>query len=232
MSGKTYTHSFSTDPGGWHNIHNNFDGPKRLEIRNGLVSRSPWWVDYNHAPPGAGYLHMLYVLPTKGPGLGEAIMVAGGRNGFIEGGFPTDFTNASLTFRLQGEIETRGANLVLLINSKMNGLTAGWALTGSPLRVLPELSEQTIRAVPDPSQWTCLGGRHDRQRTYGKVDLDAALRDVNGNIMLILFPLNVVPMGPLHGDPHLLRAGKDYPVWMSRLPEGYVVLNDVRIEFP
>lgn len=233
MSGKTYLYTFSDDPGGWHTIRNNFDGPKRLEIRDdGLVSRSPWWVDYNHAPPGAGYLHMLYVLPTQGPGLPEAIAEAGGRNGFLEGGFPSDFTNARLSFRLHGELESRGANLVLLVNSTVNGLTSGWALTGNPLRVPPEPGEQTIVAAPDPSQWTCLGGRRNRQRSYGKIDLETALRDINGNIMLILFPLNVVPMGPLDGDPHLLRAGKDYPVWSSRLPEGYVVLKEVRIVFP
>jgi hypothetical protein len=36
----------------------------------------------------------------------------------------------------------------------------------------------------------------------------------------------------LNGDPQLLRPEKDYPVWRSRLPEGYVLLDDVRIQFP
>jgi len=49
-------------------------------------------------------------------------------------------------------------------------------------------------------------------------------------MLLILFPLTVVPMGPIKGDPHILRAGKDYPVWQSRLPEGYVRLDEVRLE--
>jgi hypothetical protein len=38
-------------------------------------------------------------------------------------------------------------------------------------------------------------------------------------------------MGPLHGDPHRLRPERDYPVWRSRLPEGYLMLDEVRIEF-
>ena len=38
-------------------------------------------------------------------------------------------------------------------------------------------------------------------------------------------------MGPLDGDPNILRAARDYPVWTSRLPEGYVTLKEVRIEF-
>jgi hypothetical protein len=37
-------------------------------------------------------------------------------------------------------------------------------------------------------------------------------------------------MGPIGGDPHRLRPEKDYPVWRSRLPEGYVILDEVRIE--
>ena len=57
------------------------------------------------------------------------------------------------------------------------------------------------------------------------------LGDVNADILLVLFPLDVAPMGPLNGDPHLLRPEKDYPVWRSRLPEGYVMLDEVRIEF-
>ena len=49
--------------------------------------------------------------------------------------------------------------------------------------------------------------------------------------MLVLFPLDVSPMGPLDGDPRILRPERDYPVWRHRLPEGYVTLNEVRIEF-
>jgi hypothetical protein len=58
------------------------------------------------------------------------------------------------------------------------------------------------------------------------------LSEVNNGIMFVMFPLNVVPMGPISGNQHLLRAGKDYPIWTSQLPEGYVMLDEVRIEFP
>ena len=33
------------------------------------------------------------------------------------------------------------------------------------------------------------------------------------------------------GEPHILRPERDYPVWRSRLPEGYVVMDTVEIEF-
>ena len=39
-------------------------------------------------------------------------------------------------------------------------------------------------------------------------------------------------MGHIEGDQHILRPGKDYPVWQSSLPEGYVMLDEVQIEFP
>lgn len=228
----TYLETFDAGPGGWHGWNDNFRGPKPLERAPGaVVSRSPWWIDYNHAPPGAGYLHMLFSLLTKGPGFGEAYMAAGGPNRFVEGGYPTNFTGARLTFRLKGELESRGAQLLLLVQGTHGGLTSGWALAGQPLVVTPEWSEQTITALPDPAQWTCLGSRHDRTKSYGHVDLRVVLADVNADIILILFPLNVVPMGPLQGDPHRLRPEYDYPVWRSRLPEGYVVLDEVRIEF-
>ena len=54
---------------------------------------------------------------------------------------------------------------------------------------------------------------------------------MNTDILLVLHPLDVAPMGPLDGDPHRLRPEKDYPVWRSRLPEGYVWLDEVQIEF-
>ena len=100
-----------------------------------------------------------------------------------------------------------------------------------PLTVTRDWSEQSIVAAPDPKLWICLRARHDRARTYGELDLATVLRDVNANIVLILFPLDVAPMGPIEGDPHKLRAGKDYPVWRGRLPEGYVMLNQVQIDF-
>jgi hypothetical protein len=228
---RTYIETFDRGPGGWFNITDNFAGPRKLEYRPGTVtSRSPWWVDYNHAPPGAGYLHMLYVLPTRGP-FGEAVMEMGGDNRFVADGFSTNFRGARVSVRWKGELETRGAQPVLLLQTVSGGLCSGWACTGRPLRVTPEWTEQSLVVEPEPRLWTCLRGRHDRVGYYGEIALDKVLGDVNCNLMLILFPLDVAPMGPIDGDAHRLRADRDYPVWRSRLPEGYVVLDEVRIEF-
>jgi hypothetical protein len=226
-----YIESFDNGPGGWYGWISNAAGPKPLEIRDGCaISTSPWWIDYNHAPPGAGYLHLLYMLNTRGKP-GEHQREVQGENHFVRDGCPTDFTAARITLRLKGEVELKGAQLLLLCQAVQGGICSGWLLAGQPFRVTPDWSEQTVTAVPDPAQWICLGSRHDRADFYGEIPLETVLHDVNTNILLVLHPLTIVPMGPLAGDPHRLRPEKDYPIWRSRLPEGYVLLDEVRIEF-
>lgn len=227
-----YVEPFDDGPGGWYGWISNAAGRKPLEIRDSsAISRSPWWIDYNHAPPGAGYMHLLYLLDTSGAP-GEHDREVAGENRFIKGGFPTDFTDARITLRLKGELEARDTQLMLLCQGVHEGVCSGWLLTGRPFRVTPDWSEQTVTAGCDPAQWTCLGSRHDRTDSYGSVALPTVLRGVNLDILLVLYPLDIVPMGPLAGDPHRLRPEKDYPVWRSRLPEGYVVLDTVKIQFP
>jgi hypothetical protein len=226
-----YIESFDDGPGGWYGWISNAAGSKPLDIRDGCaISRSPWWIDYNHAPPGAGYLHLLYMLNTRGKP-GEHQREVQGENRFIQAGFPTDFTNARITLRLKGEVEAKGARLLLLCQAVKDGICSGWLLKGQPFSVTPDWSEQSVTAVLDPAQWVCLGSRHDRTDYYAEIPLETVLRDVNTDILLVLYPLTIAPMGPLEGDPHRLRPEKDYPVWRSRLPEGYVLLDEVRIEF-
>ena len=227
-----YRETFDDGPGGWFGWIDNARGPKPLELGEScVVSRSPWWIDYNHAPPGAGYMHLLFMLLTSGSP-GEHQREVSGENHFTRSGFGTDFTNAELTLRLKGEVLARDTQLLLLCQGVHQGICTGWLLTGQPITVTPDWSEQKITATPDESAWTCLGSRHDRTDYYGRTPLRTVLGDVNADILLVLFPLDVVPMGPLNGDAHLLRPEKDYPVWRSRLPEGYVMLDEVRIEGP
>ena len=230
MSNRVYHEQFGEGPGGWYGWISNAGGPKPLEWEKGQVtSRSPWWIDYNHAPPGAGYMHMVFCLATVGP-QGEIYNEVGGANRFIGDRCPTDFSNAALTIRARGELAAQDAQLVLLIQGNVEGITSGCLCTGQPFDVGKSWSEQTITLDPDPANWTALGVRHDRGDMYGVKPLDHVLSDVNVNIMLVLFPLDVAPMGPLDGDPHILRPERDYPVWRHRLPEGYVTLDEVRID--
>ena len=124
-----------------------------------------------------------------------------------------------------------GSQLLLLCQAVQEEMCSGWLITGQPVHVTHDWSEQTVIAVPEPADWTCLGARHDRTDFYGEIPLETVLHDVNTDILLVLFPLDIAPMGPLAGEPHRLRPEKDYPVWRSRLPEGYVLLDEVQIEF-
>ena len=63
------------------------------------------------------------------------------------------------------------------------------------MNVSEEWAEQTVTLAPDESLWTPLGVRHDRGDMYGIKPLDDVLSDVDINIMLVLFPLDVAPMG-------------------------------------
>ena len=226
-----YHENFNEGPGGWYGWISNAGGPKSLEWQQGeITSRSPWWIDYNHAPPGAGYLHMVFCLATVGP-QGEVYRDVSGTNSFIADRCSTDFARAAVTIRARGELVTQSSQLVLLIQGNVEDITSGWLFTGQPFDVNESWSEQTITLDPDSSNWTALGVRHDRRDMYGVKPLAAVLSNVNVNIMLVLFPLDVSPMGPLDRDPHILCPERDYPVWRHLLPEGYITLDVVRIEF-
>ena len=231
MPGKTYIETFEDGPGGWLGWDGN--GAQRLEIIDGAaVSRGPWWVDSNHAPPGGGYLHLLYCLYTH-PKFSnmESHLAAGGGNRFVDAGFPTDFTHAKMTLRLKGEMDWKGSSLVLLAQAGVGDIYVNSVLMAQSFDVTSNWSEQTISLDPDPQQWKCLGSRHDRTDTYGWGEIGDVLRDLNCDIILVLHPLDVVPAEPIDGDPHRLRAGAEYEIDGARLPAGHVWLDEVRIEF-
>jgi len=231
MTSRVYRETFDNGPGGWFGWINNAQGPKRLETRaSSIVTRSPWWIDYNHAPPGAGYIHMLGTLMTRGP-FGEHLRETAGENRFAAEKLPLDFVGAKMSLRSRGELIDRGAKVCLLLQGIHDGICSGWMLTGRPFSISHEWSTQTISLDPNPALWTCLGSRHDRTDSYGVLPLEQVLRQVNVNLLLVMFPLDVAPMGAIDGDPHRLRPERDYPVWRSRLPEGWIEIDEVAIEF-
>ena len=235
---RTYVEAFDNGPGGWLGWVGGGGGPRRLEIHSGAaIVRSPWGVDFNHAPPGAGYLHLLYGLFTLPPQLYESCR---GRfdpladtNRFIEGNYSRDFRNAKFSVKVRGELDFKGSQLLLFVQSDVGPIRTNYMLSGQPIKVSPNWSEQTITLPPDPTQWTCLGtrGTGADHPNYGEAPIAGALRDLNVNIVLGLFPLDITPTGPIAGDPHKLRAGKDYEIDRSRLPEGRIELDEVRIAF-
>jgi hypothetical protein len=136
-----------------------------------------------------------------------------------------------MTVRLRGELQARGAELLLLAQSETDKTTANMVLTGQPFRVTREWSEQTVTLAPDPGQWTCLGSRHDLTELYGCDDIEKVLEDVNIDLIFVLFPLEVVPLSDGVTDLHTPRAGADYAVDRDRLPKGLIMFDWVKIEY-
>ncbi len=235
QSREPYYEDFDRGPGGW--LANRYDP---LPIFDGVAyCFGPWYLDSHHAPPGAGYLHMLMYLYTSAKNVSPDRKSHLQGNRFIEQGKSTDLTNARLTVRLRGEIDLQGAELVLLVQGKTAKTTANFVLTGQPLRVEHDWTEQTLHLAPDPRQWTCLGARWDKVQDYGCDDIAAVLKDVNWDIMFVLFPLKIVPTHPeLVKDMHKMRPGQDYPGYPSYeveqkyLPKGIIMIDWVRIDYP
>ena len=202
-------------------------------------------MDANHAPPGAGYLHVLMYLHTDA----AAVTQLEGANRFVEGGFSTNLTNARVTARLRGTLDLAGplcnnqtprtqrdvgdVRLYLHVQARVKGpprTTANFMLTGQPFEITDEWSEQTVRLAPDPEQWPSLGARHDLREVYGDADIAEVLADVNHDIIFLLFPLNVVPVGQVD-DLHREWAVRDYKVDMAYLPKGLIMFDTVQIEY-
>ncbi|RYE10709.1 MAG: hypothetical protein EOP22_03640 [Hyphomicrobiales bacterium] len=227
----TYVEDFDNGPGGWMRVVDNYSPIGALPVKDGVVRcQGPWWVDYNHAPPGGGYLQLLMCLVTRGVA-GEQLRDVAGENRFTKGNYPTDFTNARISLRLRGELEAAGTEFSVLIQGGVDGICSGWVLTGQTFAVTPDWSEQTVTLAPDQTQWTSIGSRHDRTDTYGEKPLLSVLGNVNINMHLIMFPVKPRPMGRIDGDPHILRAGRDYPIWPSSIAQGYVEIDRIAIEF-
>ena len=242
---RVYTETFDEGAGGW---IANLRSP--LPIWDGVAfCNGPWSVDANHAPPGAGYLHVMMYLLTTPELVQSTDGQVGGRNRFVEEGYSRDLTNARVTIRCRGAIDLTGplcnnhrqepdptaggVQMLFLVQAKTEdaSTTTNFVLTGQPLAITPDWSEQTIELVPDPEQWTCLGARHDLTEVYGNGDIGEVLRDVNHDIIFILFPLNVVPVGEVE-DLHRQWAAIDYKVDVEFLPKGLVMFDRVQIEYP
>ncbi len=229
QSRSPYFEDFANGPGGW--VANRYHP---LPVFDGVAyCYGPWFLDSHHAPPGAGYLHMLMYLHTNAALVGKH----GQGNRFVAANKSTNLTNARLSVRLRGEMESNGAQLLLLAQARTPKTTANFLLTGRPFSITHAWSEQSVLLSPDPAQWTCLGPRESMRIHYGCDEIATVLKDVNVDLIFVLFPLKVVPRSDVK-EPHKLRAGQDFPdepsyeVEMKYLPKGIVMFDWVKIEYP
>lgn len=230
MDRTPYIETFDTGSGGWCAWGT---GSHKPELKEGaLVVRSPWRVDPNHCAPGAGYLHLLAYLYTHPKYYSDEIANRVGVNYFLAEQKDRNLTDARMTVRLRGDVELKGAKLTLWVQADVGETRPNFALTGQSLAITRDWSEQTLALSPDPAQWTCVGGRHDLTDRYGYGDIRDALQDVNCDLILVLFPLNVVPIGIPLADKDHLRTHRDYEPDYAYLPEGVVEFDAIQIDYP
>jgi hypothetical protein len=230
MDRTPYVETFDNGPGGWCAWGTGSHCP---ELKDGvMITRSPWRVDPNHSAPGAGYLHLLAYLYTHPRYFGAEFAAQVGGNRFLTENKDRDLTDARVTIRLRGEVELKGAQLTLWIQADIGNSRPNFVLTGQALEVTREWSEQTLVLSDDPTQWTCAGGRHDRLDLYTLGDVREALRDVNCDLIIVLFPLEVVPLGVPLAERDRLRTHRDYEPDFAYLPSGVIEFDTITIEYP
>ena len=160
-----YAEDFDDGPGGWMRVVDNYSPIAALPIRDGAVRcQGPWWVDYNHAPPGGGYLQLLMCLVTRGAP-GELTREVAGENRFIAGNYPTDFTNAKITIEAaRRSSKRRGRSLSVLLQGSVDGICSGWVLTGQTFDGDPrvERADRDLRARREPVDQPRLAPRPHR----------------------------------------------------------------------
>ena len=227
---RTYYESFDNGCGGWLS-----DRGYRLTIWDGVAHCfGPWYLDSWHAPPGAGYLHLVMWIHTHPDQLREYYPGYPG-NRFVEQNQSTDLTNARLTVRLRGNMDMQGSQLLILAQAiQAEQMRANYVLTAQSFEVTPQWSEQTVVLTPDENQWVCMGARHDRKKygpEYGCSSIAEVLQNVDVDIIFVLFPLNVVPVEDIPYK-HRLRPCVDYHVKQKYLPKGLIMFDWVKIEYP
>ncbi|MSP13060.1 MAG: hypothetical protein EXR62_08885 [Chloroflexi bacterium] len=229
MDRTPYVETFDNGPGGWCAWGTGTIVP---ELKDGVfITRGPWRVDPNHAPPGGGYLHLLAYIHTSEARVSEEETAKVGPNRFIEEGKDRNLTNARITVRMRGEVDAKGAELVLLAQADVPGTRTNWVMTGQTFKITPEWSDQTITLVPDPSQWLCLGTRHDLTHVYGYGDIIEVLKNVDVDLILVFHPLKIVSLKE-GVDVDLMRTHRDYEPDYQYLPSGYVMFDTITIEYP
>ncbi len=146
--------------------------------------KSPWWLDENHAPPGAGYLNLLtWTYPKE----------------------PIDISNAILELEIATQnLNLKGSKLLFWFqNNAPNGKFANFALTGTPIDVKSD--GITRRILLDLSSkkdnWTCLGTSLSRADTYDCMPVEESAKKVDIDFGFIIFPVSSNP------DPTLQPTG-------------------------
>ena len=118
---RVYLEEFDQGNGGWY-----ADRISPLPVWDGVAyCHGPWFLDPNHAPPGAGYLHLVMRLFTDSRMY--QMRVPSTNNSFVEQGYDTRFTNARLTVRIRGEVDAGVRSCFSWPRPKRTGRRPTWS---------------------------------------------------------------------------------------------------------
>jgi len=165
----------------------NIDAP----VQNGRMQlTSPWWLDPNHAPPGAGYLSLITWVYLDGPA---------GSSTF---GKPTlDLTGTTLEVALRApDLELAGGRLMFFFNTSMpGGKYANYAYSRTPIdaKLRPgdrDLTLVEIKLSSDADAWTCLGTSDVKSDLYACVDVTQAMRAIDNAFGFMILPVSDSPL--------------------------------------
>lgn len=217
-----YTEDFSQGSGGWHFYQLSDTVPPSADYcgtgtygyaytcqmpmdwsDSGTVeSKAPWFVDENHAAPGAGILSLIGWVWLNGE----------------YGGIPAatlDLRNTELTARIWvDDLVIGDGHLVFWFQTYRSeiGKYQNYALTAYPVeRHLRDEKWVTVRIhLPKrEGAWTCLGAAPWRVETYGCGSVADALADVNYDFGFIVLPVS--PSAPPTGVVRLDSISIDRP---------------------
>lgn len=159
------------------------------------VSSAPWWIDSNHAAPGAGYLHLIaYAYHHDWSIDGEITVPSAGR--------PMDLRNATIRLRYRAPTLQLppSAQLYLWFQTKVSSdiapegrIYVNYVLDSQPLpagAAARSWLDVALHLSTDESHYRCLGSNPTRTDRYGCIEHVAdALRDWNTDLgFVILFP--------------------------------------------
>jgi len=198
-----------------------------------LYSTGPWWVDGNHAPPGYGYLSLVFLCllrPDKlqnmsfDPHLCYPNMREMNIRGKIRG-HSADLKGADLLFWFQCYSEKTEKNI-------------NYALIGKPLNeklLNGKINDFELNVdVENTEDWVCLGSCAEKSHLYGELDLNNLDAAKPLNMGFILTPMDVKPVWPDECDlssPMNLTTESLWPIDTHSLPTGTIAIYDLEIEY-
>ncbi len=177
--------------GCWKSWQSKFACTSFITISNGeAILQSPWWLDSNHAQPGAGYLNLLFYNYVD--------TIFSGRRKSI------NLDNRTLHIELRSKkLNLKNSKLLFWFQTKASdGKYINFVFTKEQISLDENMKIIELKFTSKPSDWTCLGSNANNSGIYSCIPLKDAISDVNIDFGLIIFPTSA------DSDPSLQPEGQ------------------------